>query len=63
MVEEALSILRTADDESHLVWALQLRGLVLGAEGDYVAADQAMQDGVRRTKALRKCLKTQARIK
>lgn len=45
-IEEALSILRTSDDEASLAWSMQILGLVLTTEGNYDLADVAMKDGV-----------------
>jgi predicted ATPase/DNA-binding SARP family transcriptional activator/Tfp pilus assembly protein PilF len=51
-IEEAISILRSSNDEASLAWSLQFLGLVLTAEGQYEPADEALQKGLDITRAL-----------
>jgi len=51
-LEEALSILRSSDDEASLAWTLQLLGLVLAFEGKFDQADAAIQEGLAITRKL-----------
>jgi tetratricopeptide (TPR) repeat protein len=44
LLEEALSILRTSDDEVHLAWSLQFLGLVFAYENEFSLADAADQE-------------------
>jgi tetratricopeptide (TPR) repeat protein len=46
MLEEALSTLRTSNDEVHLAWSLQFLGLVLAYEKEYSLADAAHQESL-----------------
>jgi tetratricopeptide (TPR) repeat protein len=46
MLEEALSILHTCDDEFHLAWSLQFLGLVFAYEKEYSRADAAIQESL-----------------
>jgi predicted ATPase/DNA-binding SARP family transcriptional activator len=52
-LEEALTILRTSDDDVHLAWTLQFLGLALAYEKEYSLADAAHQESlalIKRTK-------------
>lgn len=44
-LEKAVDVLRDANDRQGLAWALQVRGLVLTAYGEYGPAERAMQEG------------------
>jgi non-specific serine/threonine protein kinase len=45
-LDEALTILRTSEDETSLVWLKQFLGLVLASEGEYDLADGALNEAV-----------------
>jgi predicted ATPase/DNA-binding SARP family transcriptional activator len=51
-LDEALSILRTSDDETSLSWSYQFLGLVLAYEKEYDLADAAFQEGLGFTRKL-----------
>jgi predicted ATPase/DNA-binding SARP family transcriptional activator len=51
-IEEAISILRSSNDEASLAWSLQFLGLVFTAEGQYEPADEALKMGLDITKTL-----------
>jgi tetratricopeptide (TPR) repeat protein len=44
-LQEALSILRSSDDEASLAWSLQFLGLVLTSEEEFDLADAALKEG------------------
>jgi tetratricopeptide (TPR) repeat protein len=46
LLEEALSILRTSDDEVHLAWSLQFLGIVFAYEKEFSLADAADQESL-----------------
>ena len=45
-LEEALSILKTLEDETSLAWTLQILGVVFAYDGKYDLAAEAFQDGL-----------------
>ena len=51
-LEEALSILRTSDDEVNLAWTMQFLGLVFAYEKEYEMADAAFNEGLAITRRL-----------
>jgi len=51
-LEEALSILRTSDDEASLSWSLQFLGLVLAYDKEYDLANAAFNEGLDLTRKL-----------
>jgi predicted ATPase/DNA-binding SARP family transcriptional activator len=46
-LEEAMSILKTSDDETSLAWSMQFLGVVYSFESDFAYADTAFKEGMK----------------